>query len=164
MYGVNVMKQMIRYSIGALLVLLPYSAMAVDAENIRKEIEVFFSSEVGNIVSIVLLFLFLLWLLLPLAVFGLKSKLKKLTRETRESNRMLADIMESNKMLADTNDAGEILAHINETNKILADIRDELSVLNEEEEPEPDVSIERSKTTVREEGSAAYYDEVKYDP
>ena len=156
------MKYLNRYATGMLLLLGPCCALASNIESMRREVETFFSTGVGNIVSIVLLLLLLLWLLLPLAIFGLKSRVRQLARETRESNRMLADIVESNKMLTDTNDASEILAHINETNKILADIRDELSVLNEEEELE--ISVEKPKTRVREEETAAYYDEVKYDP
>jgi hypothetical protein len=144
-----------------LLVLLSFSA-AADTGSIRHEVEVFLSSGIGTIVSVVLLLLFLLWLLLPLAVFGLKSKLRRLTSELRESNRMLTDIMESNKLLADSSNAGEITAHINETNKILADIREELSVLNEEDAS--GASAAESGATVREEDSSAYYDEIKYEP
>ncbi len=140
-----------------------FTAVAADPQSIRQEIEVFLSSGIGNIVSIILLLLFMLWLLLPLAIFGLKSKLNRLRSETRETNRMLADIVESNRVLADTNDASEILGHINETNRLLAEIRDELSVLKEEDVPVAD-EPPLSKSTVYETGSADYYDEIKYEP
>ena len=147
----------------AWLAAFSFTAIAEEAESIRQEIEVFLSSGIGNVVSIILLLLFMLWLLLPLAIFGLKSKLNKLRSETRETNRMLADIVESNRVLADTNDASEILGHISETNKLLAEIRDELSVLNDEEAPVTSESSS-SKSTVYETGSADYYDEIKYEP
>ena len=156
------MNKMIKYFIVALLMLVSYSTAAADAESIRHEIEAFLSSGIGSIVSFILLLLFLLWLLLPLAVFGLKSKLKQLTREASETNRILADIKGTYKIRAENNESNEILAHINETNKILADIRDELSVLKEEESPTADT--EQSKTTVYEEDAGDLYDQIKYDP
>ena len=160
------MNKMINYFIVALLMLVSYSTAAADAESIRHEVEVFlfklFSTGIGSIVSIILLLLFLLWLLLPLAVFGLKSKLKQLTREASETNRILADIKGTYKIRAENNESNEILAHINETNKILADIRDELSVLKEEESPT--ANGEQSKTTVYEEDAEDLYDQIKYDP
>lgn len=158
----SAMNRMIKYFIVALLMLVSFSAAAADAHSMRHEIAVFLSTGVGSIVSIILLLLFLLWLLLPLAVFGLKSKLKQLTREASETNRTLADIKETYKIRAENNETNEILAHINETNKILADIRDELSVLNEEETPT--ANTEQSKTTVYEDDEADLYDQIKYDP
>ena len=158
----SAMNKMIKYFIVALLMLVSYSTAAADAESIRHEIEAFLSSGIGSIVSFILLLLFLLWLLLPLAVFGLKSKLKQLTREASETNRILADIKGTYKIRAENNESNEILAHINETNKILADIRDELSVLKEEESPTADT--EQSKTTVYEEDAGDLYDQIKYDP
>ena len=156
------MNKNIKYFIVALLMLVSYSTVAADTESIRHEIEVFLSSGTGSIVSFILLLLFLLWLLLPLAIYGLKSKLKQLTREASETNRMLADIKEIYKIRTDNNESNEILAHISETNKILADIRDELSVLNEEESPT--ANAEQSKTTVYEEDAGDLYDQIKYDP
>lgn len=138
---------------GAVLALSSYTAAAADAQGIRHEIEVFLSSGVGSIVSIVLLILFMLWLLLPLAVFGLKSRLKALARENRETNRMLAEIK----------DVTMVSSQIEETNRILADIREELSALSEEEEAPP-VKAERSEVNIYEEDTADLYDEIKYDP
>jgi hypothetical protein len=158
----SAMNKMIKYIIVALLVLFSYSTAAADTESIRHEIEVFLSTGIGSIVSFILLFLFMLWLLLPLAVFGIKSKLKQLTRENGETNRLLADIKETYSIRIENNESNEILAHINETNKILADIRDELSVLKEEESPE--ANSEQSKTTVYEEDAGDLYDQIKYDP
>jgi len=83
---------MITYFFGALLASISFSAAGANANSIRHEIEVFFSSGVGSIVFVLLLLLFLLWLLLPLAVFGLKRGLKDVIRESRETNRILADI------------------------------------------------------------------------
>jgi len=156
------MNKMIKYFVVALLTLVSYSTAAADTESIRHEIEVFLSTGIGSIVSIILLLLFLLWLILPLAVFGLKSKLKQLTMEARETNRTLVDIKEAYKIGAENDETNEILAHINETNKILADIRDELSVLKEEESPT--ANAEQSKTTVYEEDAGDLYDQIKYDP
>ena len=158
----SAMNIMIKYFIVALLVLVSYSTAAADTESIQHEIEVFLSTGIGSIVSFILLLIFLLWLLLPLAVFGLKSKLKQLTRETGETNRILADFKETYSIRTENNESNEILAHINETNKILADIRDELSVLKEEESPT--ANAEQSKTTVYEEDAADLYDQIKYDP
>lgn len=85
-------KKMIKYYIGASFALIPYYAAAADVHSIRHEIDLFFSSGVGGIVSIILLLLLLLWLLLPLAVFGLKRKLKDVIKESRETNKLLAEI------------------------------------------------------------------------
>jgi|GEM_PF-943848 len=153
---------MIKYVYGALLGAVSSGAAAADAESIRHEIEIFLTSGIGSIVSIILLLLFLLWLILPLAVFGLKGRVRRLTTEIRESNRMLADIMASNKALAETRDAGDIRDRIDETNRILADIREELSVLDDDDETE--VRTKQQGSVVREEGAADYYDEIKYEP
>ena len=157
----NKMNQLIY---GALLALPSYRAVAADAESFRHEIEVFFSSGIGNVVSIILLLLFLLWLLLPLAVFGLKSRLKKLSAETRETNAVLAEIRETNRILADKPVSDDLLAHIEETNRILADIREELSVLNDDDVPVVEAEQPRSKTRVYEDDSAELYEQIKYDP
>ncbi len=156
------MNNMIKSCFGALLLLASCRVTAADAESVRHEIEVFLSSGVGNVVSFILLLLFLLWLLLPLALFGLKSRLKQLTREARETNKALAEIRETNKAFIESNETDEILAHIDKTNRILADIRDELSVLNEEEEPVAE--MEPTRKTVVVEDTADLYDEIKYDP
>ena len=76
----------------ALFVLISCRVAAAGTDSVRHEIEVFFSTGVGNLVFILLLLLFMLWLLLPLAVFGLKRKLREVIRENRETNRLLADI------------------------------------------------------------------------
>lgn len=158
----SAMNKMIKYFNVVLLMLVSYRAAAADAGSIQHEIEVFLSTGMGNIVSIILLLLLLLWVLLPLAVFGLKSKLRQLSIEAREANRTLADIKEAYKIRTETNQTKQILAHINETNKILADIRDELSVLREEESPTAE--SEQSKITVYEEDAGDLYDQIKYDP
>lgn len=86
------MRNTSRLYTGALLAQASCSTSAADAYSIRHEIDVFFSSGIGSIVFIVLMLLLLLWLLLPLALFGLKSKIKGLIRENRETNRLLTDI------------------------------------------------------------------------
>jgi hypothetical protein len=85
------MNILIKYYFGALLTLVSDRA-AAEAHSIQHEIEVFFSSGVGSIVFIFLLLLLLLLLLLPLAVFGLKRKLKDVIRESQKTNKILADI------------------------------------------------------------------------
>ena len=67
-------------------------ASCAAAHSIRHEIDGFLATGIGNIVFVILLLLLLLWLFLPLAIFGLKSRLKRLIRETRETNEILADI------------------------------------------------------------------------
>ena len=76
----------------ALFMLISCRVAAAGTDSVRHEIEVFFSTGVGNLVFILLLLLFMLWLLLPLAVFGLKRKLREVIRENRETNRLLAEI------------------------------------------------------------------------
>lgn len=156
------MNKMISYLSMFPLVLASGSTFAADTEHIRHEIEVFLSSGIGSMVSIILLVLFLLWLLLPLAVFGLKTRIKQLSSETRETNRMLAEVVAANKLIATARDPGELVARVNETNNILADIRDTLTVLNEEEIPVDDGEL-RSRAAPEEKASA-YYDEIKYEP
>lgn len=156
------MNRMINYFIVAFAMLVSCSAAAAEAESIRHEIEVFLNTGVGGIVTIILLLLLLMWLLLPLAVFGLKGKLKQLSMEARETNRKLAEIKQVYKSGAENDGTNELLAYINETNKILADIRDELSVLKEEDASEADTG--QSKTTVYEEDAGDLYDQIKYDP
>lgn len=76
----------------ALLALISCRAAVAGTDSVRHDIEVFFSTAVGNIVFILLLLLFMLWLLLPLAIFGLKRKIREVVRENRETNRLLAEI------------------------------------------------------------------------
>lgn len=85
------MNKLIKYYYGVSLTLVSCNA-AADTRSIQHELEIFFSSGVGSIVFVLLLLLVLLWLLLPLAVFGLKRRLKDLIRESQETNRILADI------------------------------------------------------------------------
>ena len=88
----TIVKYVFRFVSLALFVLISCRAAAAGTDSVRHEIEVFFSTGVGNIVFILLLLLFMLWLLLPLAVFGLKRKLREVIRENRETNRLLAEI------------------------------------------------------------------------
>ena len=106
----SVMKTMIKLISGVLLTLTTYSAAGADAQGIRHEIELFLTSGVGNIVLIILILLLLLWLLLPLAVFGLKTRLNTLIRENKE-----------------------LTSASKETARTLSDIRDELVALKKEE-------------------------------
>jgi predicted PurR-regulated permease PerM len=87
-----VTKNVIKFYCGVLLSLVSANAAAAESSRIQHDIEVFLSSGAGMIVLILLLFLLLLWLLLPLAVFGLKSRLKEIVQEQKETNRMLSDI------------------------------------------------------------------------
>jgi hypothetical protein len=86
------MNTIIKYTSGVPFALASCGALAADSHGIRHEIDVFFSGGVGNIVFVILLILLLLWLLLPLAVFGLKSRLRDIVRQNRETNRILSDI------------------------------------------------------------------------
>ena len=158
----TVMKQKISYLFALMLALASSNAVAAEAESIRHEIEVFFSSGIGTVVSIILLLLFLLWLLLPLAVFGLKSRLKDAIKETRETNRLLAEISQTENMLVETSDTNSILAEIRETKALLAEIRDEFTALDSEEKNE--AYTERPSRVIEEESTAELYDEIKYDP
>ena len=68
-----------------------YSTNAT-AHNLQQDIDLFFSTAFGNIVFFALLILLMLWLLLPLAVFGLKRKIRILIRQSSETNALLAGI------------------------------------------------------------------------
>jgi len=145
-----------------MLTLVTFTTAGADAQSIRHEIELFLTSGVGNIVMIILMLLFLLWLLLPLAVFGLKSKLnalirenQNLNRESKETIRILSDLRDEltaynseETTIAATNqlerasdeditkDSIQEMKHLaresKEANKILAEIRDILAALNTE--------------------------------
>jgi len=186
------MKTMIRYFSGALLTLVTYSAVGADAHSIRHEIELFLNSSVGNIVMFILMLLFLLWLLLPLAVFGLKSKLNNIIRENENLNReskelikLLAEIrdelialskQETTKAYSDkperTSDQDVIKDLIQEndnltrenkeTNKILADIRDILTALSAEETTHD--GSEQSERADSDDITLDTYNEIKFDP
>jgi hypothetical protein len=78
--------------IGIFLALISFSVSGADTYSIQHDVEVFFSSGLGIVVLIFLMLLFLLWILLPFAVFGLKSKLKDIIWENRETNKILSDI------------------------------------------------------------------------
>ena len=100
------------YLLAALLMQLAVSA---DAHTVRNEIEGFLATGIGNVVFIILLLLSLLWLLLPLAIFGLKSRLKKLIRETRQTNELLTEIRNELASVAseDTaDDTGKLTAKV----------------------------------------------------
>jgi len=185
------MKTMINVLSGLLLTLATYSASAADAQSIRHEIEQFFTSGVGSIVLIILMLLFLLWLLLPLAVFGLKSKLNTLIREnqnltgdSKETIKILSAIRDelaalskevttitytdqsesaSDEDLATDLIQGNYNLHrdSDETNKILADIRDILAALNAEQAAE-DYSEQAERADT--DDVKPDYDEVKFDP
>ena len=186
------MKTKINYLCGALLTLVTYSATAADARSIRQDFELFFSSDVGNIVLIILMLLFLLWLLLPLAVFGLKSKLnnlirenKNLTGEYKTTNKILAEIRDELAVIsakentADYTEQPEkafdediikeifeenkiLIRESKETNKILADIRDELTAISEEENTSD--YTEKTEKAVYEGIALDTYNEIKFDP
>ncbi len=179
------MKKPVQYYLVALLVIVSCNAAGADADSIQNEIETFFSSGLGIVVFVLLLFLALLWLLLPLAVFGLKSKLKYLIEENTRTNRILTELRNDFAALTveEINTAepaqvgtgsdedassesmqqdADLTREIEETNKLLAEIRDILAVLNEEETPEADTGqIER---TAEADITAELYDEVKFDP
>lgn len=87
-----IIKYVFHFISAALFVLISCRAATAGTDSVRHEIDVFFSTGVGNIVFILLLLLAMLWLLLPLAVFGLKRKLREVIRENRETNRLLAEI------------------------------------------------------------------------
>lgn len=191
-FRLSMMKTKINYFSGALLTLVTYSATAADAHSVRQEIELFFSSDVGNIVLIILMLLFLLWLLLPLAVFGLKRKLnnlirenKNLTGENKTTNKILAEIRDElavvnakenatdyteqaekafdEDIIKELIEENKILTRESkETNKILADIRDELAAISEEEDASD--YTEQAKRPVYEGITLDTYNEIKFDP
>jgi len=183
---------MIKYYSGALLSLVTYSAAGADVQSFRDEVELFLTSGVGNIVLFVLTLLLLLWLLLPLAVFGLKSKLSKLIQE---NNNLARDSKETIKILADIRDElaairkeettivytnqherasddgitkdlvqenNKLNRESKETNKLLTDIRDILAALSAEETTE-DYS-EQAERADTEDFKLDIYNEVKFDP
>ncbi len=186
------MKTKINYFFGVLLTLVTNSATAADVQSIRHEIELFFSSTVGSIVLIILMLLFLLWLLLPLAVFGLKSKLnnlirenKNLTGENKTTNKILAEIRDELSVISEQDNTADyteqaekafdediikelieqnkiLTRESKETNKILADIRHELAAISEEEDTSDDT--EKTKKPVYEGVSLDMYNEIKFDP
>lgn len=182
---------MIKYYSGALLSLVTYSAAGADAQSFQDEVELFLTSGVGNIVLFILMLLFLLWLLLPLAVFGLKSKLSKLIQE---NNKLARDSKETIKILADIRDelaairkeettivytnqherasdegiTKDLIQENNlnreskETNKILTDIRDILAALSAEETTE-DYSEQPERADTGD-VKLDIYNQIKFDP
>ena len=179
------MNTKIQYYFAALLAIVPFNAAGANAESIHNEIETFFSSGLGSIVFVLLLLLALLWLLLPLAVFGLKNKLKHLIEENTRTNRILTELRKDFAALtveeiniAETAQAGispdegttnelmqenaDLTRKIEETNKLLAEIRDILAVLSAEETPES--GIEQTDRAAETKITAELYDEVKFDP
>jgi hypothetical protein len=178
------MHKTIQYYFAALLAIASFSAAGANTENIQNEIETFFSSGLGSIVFALLLFLALLWLLLPLAIFGLKRKLKFLIEENIKTNRILTELRNDFAALtveeinavepaqagisADESATNELMPEnvdlvreSEETNKLLAEIRDILAVLSVEETPEADT--EQAERTAEAEITAELYDEVKFD-
>lgn len=181
----TVMNKSIQYSLVALLVIASFSAAGADAESIQNEIGTFFSSGLGSVVFALLLLLALLWLLLPLAVFGLKRKLKYLIEENTKTNRILtglrndftaltveeintadtaqaersSDVDASNEMMQKYDDLARVSE---ETNKLLAEIRDILAALSVEETPEADTG--QTERTAEANITAELYKEVKFDP
>jgi len=179
------MNKTIKYYFAALLAIASFSAAGADADSIQNEIETFFSSGLGSIVFVLLLLLALLWLLLPLAVFGLKSKLKYLIEENTRTNRILTGLRNDFAALtvegtdtAEPAQAGissdegatnelmqekaDLTREIEETNLLLAEIRDILAVLNVEETTEADT--EQTERTAEANITAELYNEVKFDP
>lgn len=181
----TVMNKSIQYSLVALLVIASFSAAGADAESIQNEIGTFFSSGLGSVVFALLLLLALLWLLLPLAVFGLKRKLKYLIEENTKTNRILtglrndftaltveeintadtaqaersSDVDASNELMQKYDDLARVSE---ETNKLLAEIRDILAALSVEETPEADTG--QTERTAEANITAELYKEVKFDP
>lgn len=179
------MHNKIRFITLALPALVSFGVMAADGQDIQAEAQLFFSSDVGRIVSVILLLLLLLWLILPLAVFGIKRKLNNLIRQNTESNKLLAEIkgqvdsfsLEDNTVdepelvinTADEHLSEELVDEMNrlseesrETNRLLTEIRDVLAALNTDEASEservlPDNMFEKDN-------GPAQYDEIKFDP
>jgi hypothetical protein len=181
----TVMNKTIQYYLAALLAMASFSVAGANADSVQNEIETFFSSGLGIIVFVLLLLLALLWLLLPLAVFGLKSKLKYLIEENTKTNRILTELRndfaaltveEINtaepaeaKISSDEGTTSELIQknagltrEIEETNKLLAEIRDILAVLSVEETSDADIS--QAERTAEANITAELYDEVKFDP
>ena len=183
--GHSVMNKSIQYYLVALLAMASFSAAGADADSIQNEIETFLSSGLGIVVFALLLLLALLWLLLPLAVFGLKGKLKYLIEENTKTNTILTELRnnftalnveEINAACAasarrssdeDANsemmqDNADLTREREETNKLLAEIRDILAALSEEETPEAD--SEQTEKTAEADITAELYNELKFDP
>ena len=156
------MNNAIQTAFGTWLVLAPGAAAAAQAESIRHEIEVFFSSGIGTVVSIILFFLLLLWLLLPLAVFGLKSRLREIARESSQANSALAELKETVKALGAANDTPMLLAEIKESNRLLAEIRDELAAIGDE--AVQNVEQDRASGQDEPENPTEFYREIRFDP
>ena len=78
------MKNMIRYACGMLFAVVSCSGAAADAESIRHELEIFLSSGIGSVVSIVLLLL----------------------AQIEETNRILADIRDELSVLNEEDVSG----------------------------------------------------------
>ena len=181
----TVMNKSIQYYLAALLAMASFSAAGADAESIQSEIETFLSSGLGIVVFALLLLLALLWLLLPLAVFGLKGKLKYLIEENTKTNRILTglrndftalNVEEINAVCAASarrssdedatsemmQDNADLIREREETNKLLAEIRDILAALSVEETPEADTG--QTERTAEANITAELYKEVKFDP
>ena len=181
----TVLIKSIQYSLVALLAMASFSAAGADAKSIQNEIGTFFSSGFGSAVFALLLLLALLWLLLPLAVFGLKSKLKYLIEENTKTNRILTGLRNDFTALtleeintADTVQAerssdadatnemmqkyADLTRASEETNKLLAEIRDILAALSAEETPEAGTG--QAERTAEANIKAELYKDVKFDP
>ena len=179
------MNKSIQHSLVALLAMASFSAAGADAESIQNEIGTFFSSGLGSVVFALLLLLALLWLLLPLAVYGLKSKLKYLIEQNTKTNRILTglrndftalNVGEINAACAASasrssdedatsemmQDNADLTRERAETNKLLAEIRDILAALSVEETPE--AYTEQTKRTAEADITAELYNELKFDP
>jgi hypothetical protein len=94
-------KYVFRFLTVSLLVLISSRAVFAGTDSFRHDIEVFFSTGMGNIVFILLLLLIMLWLLLPLAVFGQKRKMREIIRQTRKTNRLLTKIREQLRAISE---------------------------------------------------------------
>lgn len=181
----TVMNKSIQYYLAALLAMASFSAAGADADSIQNEIGTFLSSGLGIVVFALLLILALLWLLLPLAVFGLKGKLKYLTEENTKTNRILTqlrndftalNVEEINAACAASarrssdedatsemmQDNADLTREREETNKLLAEIRDILAAVSVEETPE--AYTEQTKRTAEADITAELYNELKFDP
>ena len=164
----TVMNKSIQYYLAALLAMASFSVAGADAESIQNEIETFLSSGLGIVVFALLLLLALLWFLLPLAIFGLKGRLKYLIEENTKTNRILTELRndftalnvgEINAACAASasrssdedatsemmQDNADLIREREETNRLLAEIRDILAAVSAEETPE--ACTEQTKRT-----------------
>lgn len=181
----TVMNKSTQYYLAALLAMVSFSAAGADAESIQNEIETFLSSGLGIVVFALLLLLALLWLLLPLAVFGLKGKLRYLIEENTKTNRILTELRndftalnveEINASCAASarrssdedvtsemmQDNADLTCEREEMNKLLAEIRDILAAVSAEETPE--ACTEQTARTAEADIKAELYNELKFDP